>query len=79
MRVDTYEQAVALVNGCPYGNGSAIFTSNGSIARKFTMEVNYPMPDAYRCISMHTDVSTSSAVAVGRHAAPYACATWTHT
>ena len=51
MRVDTYEEAVELVNRHPYGNGTAIFTRDGGAARRFQFEVeagmvgvNVPIP-----------------------------------
>jgi malonate-semialdehyde dehydrogenase (acetylating)/methylmalonate-semialdehyde dehydrogenase len=50
-RVDTYDEAVALVNENPYGNGAAIFTRDGGAARRFQHEVeagmvgvNVPIP-----------------------------------
>jgi malonate-semialdehyde dehydrogenase (acetylating)/methylmalonate-semialdehyde dehydrogenase len=50
-RVDTYEEAVGLVNDNPYGNGTAIFTRDGGVARRFQFEVqagmvgiNVPIP-----------------------------------
>ncbi|HVV60075.1 MAG TPA: CoA-acylating methylmalonate-semialdehyde dehydrogenase [Gaiellaceae bacterium] len=50
-RVDTYEEAVRLVNENPYGNGTAIFTRDGGVARQFQFEVqagmvgiNVPIP-----------------------------------
>jgi malonate-semialdehyde dehydrogenase (acetylating)/methylmalonate-semialdehyde dehydrogenase len=50
-RVDTYDEAVELVNDNPYGNGTAIFTRDGGVARKFQFEVqagmvgiNVPIP-----------------------------------
>jgi malonate-semialdehyde dehydrogenase (acetylating) / methylmalonate-semialdehyde dehydrogenase len=55
-RVDTYEEAVRLVNENPYGNGVAIFTRDGGVARQFQFEVNagmvgvnvpIPVPVAY--------------------------------
>jgi len=51
MRVDTYGDAVKLVNDNPYGNGTAIFTRDGGAARAFQFEVqagmvgiNVPIP-----------------------------------
>ena len=51
MRVDTYADAVKLVNDNPYGNGTAIFTRDGGAARQFQFEVeagmvgiNVPIP-----------------------------------
>jgi malonate-semialdehyde dehydrogenase (acetylating)/methylmalonate-semialdehyde dehydrogenase len=55
-RVGTYEEAVRLVNENPYGNGVAIFTRDGGVARQFQFEVNagmvgvnvpIPVPVAY--------------------------------
>ncbi|MBP2369517.1 CoA-acylating methylmalonate-semialdehyde dehydrogenase [Pseudonocardia parietis] len=43
LRVDTYEQAVDLVNANPYGNGTAIFTNDGGAARRFQNEVEVGM------------------------------------
>src|SRR5437016_5535539 len=42
-RVDTYEEAVRLVNENPYGNGVAIFTRDGGVARQFQFEVQVGM------------------------------------
>ncbi|MDL5160396.1 CoA-acylating methylmalonate-semialdehyde dehydrogenase [Actinomycetospora termitidis] len=43
VRVDTYEQAVDLINANPYGNGTAIFTRDGGAARRFQNEVEVGM------------------------------------
>jgi malonate-semialdehyde dehydrogenase (acetylating) / methylmalonate-semialdehyde dehydrogenase len=50
-RVDTYEEAVRLVNDSPYGNGTAIFTRDGGVARQFQFDaqagmvgINVPIP-----------------------------------
>jgi malonate-semialdehyde dehydrogenase (acetylating)/methylmalonate-semialdehyde dehydrogenase len=50
-RVDTYDEAVQLVNENPYGNGVAIFTRDGGVARQFQFDVkagmvgvNVPIP-----------------------------------
>lgn len=39
----TYEDAIDIVNASPYGNGSAIFTNDGGMARRFTHEVEAGM------------------------------------
>ena len=51
LRVDTLEEAIALVNANPYANGTAIFTESGGAARRFASEiqvgmvgVNVPIP-----------------------------------
>jgi malonate-semialdehyde dehydrogenase (acetylating)/methylmalonate-semialdehyde dehydrogenase len=51
VRVDTVDEAIALVNANPYGNGTAIFTSSGEAARRFQrgvhvgmIGVNVPIP-----------------------------------
>jgi len=43
VRVDTYEEGLALVNDHAYGNGTAIFTRDGGAARKFQREVQVGM------------------------------------
>ncbi|MGI8458325.1 MAG: CoA-acylating methylmalonate-semialdehyde dehydrogenase [Propionibacteriaceae bacterium] len=43
VRVDTYDQGVALINANPYGNGTAIFTNDGGAARRFANEVTVGM------------------------------------
>ena len=42
-RVDTYDEAVRLVNENPYGNGTAIFTRDGGVARQFQFDVQVGM------------------------------------
>ena len=43
VRVETYDEALALVNDHPYGNGTAIFTNDGGAARRFQNEVEVGM------------------------------------
>ena len=43
MRVDTVDEAIALINANPYGNGTAIFTGSGEAARRFQRGVNVGM------------------------------------
>jgi malonate-semialdehyde dehydrogenase (acetylating) / methylmalonate-semialdehyde dehydrogenase len=43
VRVDTVEEAIAVINANPYGNGTAIFTGSGEAARKFQREVKVGM------------------------------------
>ena len=40
LNVDTLDDAIGLINSNPYGNGTAIFTTNGATARKFTQEID---------------------------------------
>src|SRR5216683_687820 len=42
-RAGSYADALGVVNGSPYGNGTAIFTNDGGAARKFTSEVEVGM------------------------------------
>ncbi|OLQ71303.1 methylmalonate-semialdehyde dehydrogenase (acylating) [Photobacterium proteolyticum] len=51
VEVDTLEEAIALVNANPYGNGTSIFTACGAAARKYQHEIevgqvgiNVPIP-----------------------------------
>jgi len=43
VRVDSYDEALTLVNDNPYGNGTAIFTRDGGVARQFQFDVNVGM------------------------------------
>ena len=51
VRVDTYDQAMQLIEDCQFGNGTAIFTRDGGAARAFARDVpvgmvgiNVPIP-----------------------------------
>ncbi|MGF1755724.1 CoA-acylating methylmalonate-semialdehyde dehydrogenase [Vibrio makurazakiensis] len=51
LEVETLEDAIALINANPYGNGTSIFTANGAAARKYQNEIqvgqvgiNVPIP-----------------------------------
>ncbi|NBU30415.1 MAG: CoA-acylating methylmalonate-semialdehyde dehydrogenase [Actinobacteria bacterium] len=43
LRVNSYQEALQLVNDHPYGNGTAIFTNDGGAARRFQHEVEVGM------------------------------------
>ena len=43
LRAATYDEAIALVNRNPYGNGTALFTSSGGAARRFEDEIEVGM------------------------------------
>jgi len=43
VRAAGYDEALAIVNANPYGNGTAIFTNDGGAARRFTHEVEVGM------------------------------------
>ena len=43
VRVPSLDEALALVNANPYGNGAAIFTADGGAARRFQQEVEVGM------------------------------------
>ncbi|MQA07233.1 MAG: CoA-acylating methylmalonate-semialdehyde dehydrogenase [Pseudonocardiaceae bacterium] len=51
VRAKSYDEAIALMNSSPWGNGTAIFTRDGGAARRFQLEVqagmvgvNVPVP-----------------------------------
>lgn len=51
LSVDSIDEAISLINANPYGNGTAIFTTNGATAHRYTQEidvgqvgVNVPIP-----------------------------------
>jgi malonate-semialdehyde dehydrogenase (acetylating)/methylmalonate-semialdehyde dehydrogenase len=43
VRVETYDEAIELINANPYGNGTAIFTNDGGAARRFEADVTVGM------------------------------------
>ena len=43
VRVQSYDEAMALLDANPYGNGTAIFTNDGGAARRFQNEVEVGM------------------------------------
>ena len=43
VRVESYDEGLALINASPYGNGTAIFTNDGGAARRFQREVQVGM------------------------------------
>ena len=43
LRVDSYDEGLALINANPYGNGTAIFTNDSGAARRFQNEVEVGM------------------------------------
>jgi malonate-semialdehyde dehydrogenase (acetylating)/methylmalonate-semialdehyde dehydrogenase len=56
VRAGTYDEAITLVNDNPFGNGVALFTRDGGVARQFQFDVNagmvginvpIPVPVAY--------------------------------
>jgi len=51
LNADTLDEAIDMINANPYGNGTAIFTTSGAIARKFQTQIdvgqvgiNVPIP-----------------------------------
>lgn len=51
LSLDSLEEAISFINDSPYGNGCAIFTQSGAVARKFQHEIdigqvgiNVPIP-----------------------------------
>lgn len=43
LRADTVDDAIALINSNPYGNGTAVFTNDGGAARHFVRNVDVGM------------------------------------
>ncbi len=43
IRVDTFDDAINLVNSSPFGNASSIFTNNGKSAREYSSRVEAGM------------------------------------
>merc|ERR1712136_199180 len=67
LKADTLEEAIEIINANPYGNGTAIFTSSGAVARKFQHDVdcgqvgiNIPIPVPLPHFSFQVAVDPSS-------------------
>ena len=43
VRVASYDEGVALINANPYGNGTAVFTRDGGVARQFQYDIEVGM------------------------------------
>jgi malonate-semialdehyde dehydrogenase (acetylating)/methylmalonate-semialdehyde dehydrogenase len=76
VRVASYEEGVALINGSAYGNGTAIFTNDGGAARRFQNEIEVgmvginvpiPVPVAYFSFGGWKDSLFGDAKAYGSH------------
>src|SRR5262249_19747894 len=59
VRAGSYDEAVKLVNENPYGNGTALFTRDGGVARQFQFDAQAgmgggdgPVPVAVACYSV---------------------------
>jgi malonate-semialdehyde dehydrogenase (acetylating)/methylmalonate-semialdehyde dehydrogenase len=78
LRVNTLDEAIAVINEHEYGNGASIYTQSGYHARKFKIEalagmigvnVGIPAPVAYLPFggmkeSMHSDIKAQGAEVV---------------
>lgn len=50
LEADTLDDAIKMVNNNPYGNGTAIFTTNGATARKYSHLVDVgQVCSSYNC------------------------------
>ncbi len=74
IRVESYEEGLALINASQYGNGTAIFTNDGGAARRFQHEVTagmiginvpIPVPVAYHSFGGWKDSLFGDAKAYG--------------
>jgi malonate-semialdehyde dehydrogenase (acetylating)/methylmalonate-semialdehyde dehydrogenase len=74
VRIDTFEEGVALINSGRFGNGTAIFTRDGGAARRFQNEVHVgmvginvpiPVPVAYHSFGGWRDSLFGSSKAYG--------------
>ena len=52
LEADSLDEAVSTINSNPYGNGTAIFTTNGATARKFTLDIDVGQVNASLVRSM---------------------------
>lgn len=63
LEADSLDEAISIINRNPYGNGTAIFTSNGATARKYTHEVDVGQVRDY----FRNQLMTGSCVKKPRH------------
>jgi methylmalonate-semialdehyde dehydrogenase [acylating] (EC 1.2.1.27) len=75
LEVDTLDEAIALVNANPFGNGTGLFTQSGAAARKFQSEIdigqvgiNIPIPVPVRSSASQARAAPSSATSALRQA-----------
>ena len=59
LSANTLDEAIKLINSNPYGNGTAIFTTNGATARRFTQDIdvgqvgiNVPIPGTIQSLKI---------------------------
>jgi hypothetical protein len=57
VRCGTLDEAIALINNNPYGNGTAVFTRSGAAARKVSARAR--ARDLSRCVVLLTAVNSS--------------------
>lgn len=50
LEADTLEDAIKLINDNPYGNGTAIFTTNGATARRFSQQIDVGQVGMIICV-----------------------------
>ncbi len=74
VRVNSYEEGVAMINASKYGNGTAIFTNDGGAARRFQNEIEVgmiginvpiPVPVAYYSFGGFKDSAFGDSKAYG--------------
>ncbi len=77
VRVESYDEGLALINASQYGNGTAIFTNDGGAARRFQREVQVgmiginvpiPVPVGYFSFGGWKDSLFGDSKAYGPHA-----------
>ena len=80
VRVKSYDEGLALINGSQYGNGTAIFTNDGGAARRFQNEVTVgmvginvpiPVPVGYYSFGGWKNSLFGDAKAYGTQAIPF--------
>ncbi len=80
VRVKSYDEGLALINGSQYGNGTAIFTNDGGAARRFQTEVTVgmvginvpiPVPVGYYSFGGWKNSLFGDAKAYGTQAIPF--------
>jgi len=55
MEAETLDDAINIINHNPYGNGTAIFTTNGATARKFAEKIDVGQVERPSCLIICRD------------------------
>ena len=64
VRVPSLDDAIALINANPYGNGVALFTRDGGAARRFERDIEVGMVGSVNALALQSRVSRRNDVSL---------------